>query len=76
MLSGTFDAATPTSWAEHAATGLPNSRLLRFPGVGHTVVSWSECAQSVMLDFLNQPTGGYDTGCLDTLAVPPFDTSK
>jgi pimeloyl-ACP methyl ester carboxylesterase len=74
LLTGTFDAITPPAWAERAAAGLTNGRVVRVPGVGHDVSLWSECGRTVMLNFLQQPEGGYDDGCLDTLTVPPFAT--
>jgi pimeloyl-ACP methyl ester carboxylesterase len=36
LMAGTFDAVTPPSQAEVAASRLPNSRVLRFPGLDTT----------------------------------------
>jgi TAP-like protein len=69
-----IDAVTPPGWAEVAARGLSHGRVVRVPGVGHDVTLWSECGTAVMLGFLDQPAGGYDTSRLDTLTVPPFST--
>jgi pimeloyl-ACP methyl ester carboxylesterase len=71
LLTGTFGAITAITepaWAERAAAGLANGRVVRVPGVGHGVVLWSDCGRTVMLNFLQPPDGGYDTSCLDTLA--------
>ena len=76
LLAGTFDAITPPSWAEVAARGLSNGRVVRVPGAGHDVTLWSECGQLVMLNFLDDPAGSYDTSCLDTLTAPPFTTGS
>lgn len=76
LLSGELDAVTPPSWAEIAATGLPNSQLLRFPGAGHDVMIWSpECAVTVMHNFLDQPGGEWDDSCVASVHTPPFTTS-
>jgi pimeloyl-ACP methyl ester carboxylesterase len=72
LMSGSFDAVTPPSWAGLAAEGLPRSRLLVFPGLGHDVIAASDCGRTIMADFLEQPEGGYDTGCLDRTVIPPF----
>jgi hypothetical protein len=39
------------------------------------VIQWNDCAVPVMLNFLNNPTGDYDTACVNQLAVPPFTTT-
>jgi pimeloyl-ACP methyl ester carboxylesterase len=72
-LSGTFDAITPTAWARMAAETLPNSRIIEFPGDGHGVVNWTDCAATVMVGFLDQPDGGYSTSCVPS-SPPPFDS--
>jgi pimeloyl-ACP methyl ester carboxylesterase len=74
LLAGSFDAITAPGWAEVAARGLTNGRVVRVPGAGHDVTLWSECGQLVMLNFFDDPAGGYDTSCLDTLTPPPFTT--
>jgi pimeloyl-ACP methyl ester carboxylesterase len=76
LLEGSLDAITPSNWAEAAASGLPNSRVLVFPGAAHDVLIWSQdCAVTIMRNFLNQPRGGYDDTCLRSVVVPPFKTS-
>jgi pimeloyl-ACP methyl ester carboxylesterase len=75
LLNGTLDGITPPAWAETAANGLTNSTVLLFPGAGHDVIQWNDCAVPVMLNFLNNPTGDYDTACVNQLAVPPFATT-
>jgi pimeloyl-ACP methyl ester carboxylesterase len=74
LMSGSLDGITPPAWAAVAAEGLPKSRSLVIPGVGHDVIRLSECARTIMVGFLNQPSGGYDTSCVDKLTVPPFTT--
>jgi pimeloyl-ACP methyl ester carboxylesterase len=72
LMTGTFDAITPPAWADLAAQGLTHSTVLRFPGVGHDVISWAECGRTVMVKFLDRPNGGYDTTCVNKLTVPAF----
>jgi pimeloyl-ACP methyl ester carboxylesterase len=75
LLNGALDGITPPAWAESAGTGLTNSKVLVLPGAGHDVIQWNDCAVPVMLAFLDNPTGGYDTECVEQLSTPPFATS-
>ncbi len=75
LLAGSLDAITPPSWAELAASTLPNGRLVTIPGAGHDVMIWSpDCAVPLMQSFLNQPTSP-DDSCIADLTVPPFVTT-
>ncbi len=62
LLTGSLDAITPPGWAGDVAEGLSRARFLEFPGRGHDVVSASEEAQTIVVDFLDRPEGGCDTG--------------
>jgi pimeloyl-ACP methyl ester carboxylesterase len=73
ILSGSFDAVTSLAWGRAAARTLPNSRIVRIPGVGHFVVPESPCAQEVVATFLAQP-GAPNTACLASLRPPVFVT--
>jgi hypothetical protein len=53
---------------------LTNNQVLHFPGAGHDVIQWNNCAVPVMLSFLDDPIGDYDTSCVEQLTVPPFAT--
>jgi pimeloyl-ACP methyl ester carboxylesterase len=66
-MSGTFDAVTSLAWARAAAATLPRARIIRFPGLGHGVVTWSQCGAQVVVGFLNRPGGGYSTRCVAKL---------
>lgn len=72
VLSGTFDSVTPPSWGYIAAQMLPNSTRVTIPGVGHSVVQASACAQDVMASFLSTPTAP-DIACVKTLRPPVFN---
>jgi pimeloyl-ACP methyl ester carboxylesterase len=75
LVSGALDGITPPSFAEDAASTLPNSRQLVFPGAGHAVFSSSpECFATVMANFLDGPVG-FDSSCLGAEKVPEFATS-
>jgi pimeloyl-ACP methyl ester carboxylesterase len=74
ILSGTFDAVTSLAWARDAARTLTRSTIVRIPGVGHSVLPRSECAQSIEASFLADPTSP-STACAARLAPPLFATS-
>ena len=71
LLAGTFDAITQPSQADDAAATLTNSRVVRFPAIGHDVYSQSECGRTVVADFLTRPDS-YDTGCVEAMEIPVF----
>jgi len=60
-------------WAKAAAASLANSRVILFPGVGHSVLYESACAQAVANSFFAKP-GAPDTKCAATLEPPVFTT--
>ena len=72
LLTGTLDAVTPPSQADLAAESLPNGRVVRIAGSGHDVLSRSTCAQRILVEFLDDPTG-YDAGCAAALRPPAFE---
>jgi pimeloyl-ACP methyl ester carboxylesterase len=74
ILSGTFDAITPLTWAREVAKTLTRSTIVRFAGIGHSVLPQSKCAQTIEASFLADPTAP-DTACAAQLAPPPFATS-
>jgi pimeloyl-ACP methyl ester carboxylesterase len=71
LLSGSFDAITPTSWARIAARTLPNSTVADFAGIGHFVTGASPCAQQVLASFLATP-GAPNTACVAAVTPPRF----
>lgn len=53
LVSGAHDVATPRAWAENTRRQLPNSRLLRWQGAGHS--AWqlnNRCATDATVDYL------------------------
>jgi pimeloyl-ACP methyl ester carboxylesterase len=71
LMSGSFDAVTPTSWARIAARSLPNSTDLEFAGIGHFSTLFSPCAQRVFSSFLATPSAP-NTACVAQLRPPRF----
>jgi pimeloyl-ACP methyl ester carboxylesterase len=69
VLAGEFDPLTPPRWAEQAAQGLPDSDVLQFPAVGHTVLNLGACPQSIVADFIANPLEPLDTTCIDELRI-------
>ena len=72
LLAGQYDPITPPAWAYSAARYLSRSTVLEFPGVGHSVLDSGDCAQSIGLAFLNNPTGRLNTTCLERISAPKF----
>ena len=52
VIGTTNDPATPFVWAEALASQLPQGRLLRFEGEGHTAYGDSGCATRIADDYL------------------------
>jgi hypothetical protein len=53
--------------AEVAAEELTHAYVYTFPGEGHSVLSSSECAQAMMLAFLDDPAQAPDASCLEEM---------
>jgi pimeloyl-ACP methyl ester carboxylesterase len=75
-MSGTFDAITSLRWARIVASQLPHARIVRFPGVGHGVITWTQCGADVMVGFLDRPSGGYTTRCAARLPKAELTVEK
>ena len=71
LLAGQFDPVTSPRWAQSAADFLAASYVFEFPGIGHSVVDSTFCAQDIALAFLRNPTAAPDSTCVDTM--PPLD---
>jgi pimeloyl-ACP methyl ester carboxylesterase len=72
LLSGGADPATPPRHADIVAKGLPNSRHLVAPNIGHGV-SAQGCAPEMVARFVRQASfNGIDAACLERLPAPPF----
>ena len=72
VLSGELDPVTPPRWGEAIAQGLPNSRHIVVPGVGHGTSALG-CVPSLIADFIRDGTAAdLDAECVEKLHRPPF----
>ena len=67
LLSGEFDPTVPPQMAEVAAEELTHAHVYTFPGEGHSVLGSSECAQAMMLAFLDDPAQAPAASCLEEM---------
>jgi hypothetical protein len=68
VLAGEFDPVTPPAWSQLAADTLSNSQYVLLTGESHGV-SASDCGNSIIQEFLGDPTGGVDIDCADDRRV-------
>ena len=73
VINGTFDGKTSPMWATYVAKTLRNSTTIIIPGIGHLVTAQSPCAQTVVREFLADPTTSPDTSCVAKVTIPPFN---
>jgi pimeloyl-ACP methyl ester carboxylesterase len=71
LISGSFDAVASLDFAQSVAAGLSRATLISIPGIGHSVIPSSPCAQQVFASFLADPSSP-DTSCVGPLKPPPF----
>ena len=76
ILAGEYDPITPPRWGREVADTLANSVLVELPGVGHGPSSSLECPQTLVREFLNDPTGELNTSCVDELGPPDFQVGE
>ena len=72
ILAGEMDPITPVEWAIEAAPGFPNGHLVRFPGIGHSVIDSDNCGVAVARRFLDRPHGNPALPCVDQLPPVQF----
>lgn len=72
VMSGEYDPITPPTWALQAAETLSQHYYYEVKGVGHGAGRSSECANSIAVAFVNDPTREPDSSCLENLSGPPF----
>jgi pimeloyl-ACP methyl ester carboxylesterase len=76
LLSGGFDPITPPEYAATVASTLNNSFNYVFPDGGHGQMLDGDCADNMILSFLDDPTRAPDSSCIPTASAPDFLTSK
>lgn len=74
LFSGSYDPITPPAWAESAAEGLSTSYSLLFEDGGHGQTN--DCAQTMMLAFLDDPSKRPSTTCLRSHRAPAWDVQR
>lgn len=75
FLSGEADPVTPSSWADKAREGFPNSLALTVPFTGHNTIT-TQCVQGIVNKFLSEDAPlSVDTSCVADTAAPFFFTS-
>jgi pimeloyl-ACP methyl ester carboxylesterase len=74
ILSGSYDAQTPVSWAKSAFVTLPNATFVLLPMTGHGALQYSSCAERIVRTFIDGPGKEIQTACVATLRprfLPP-----
>ncbi len=69
---GDYDPVTPPAWAQEAASTLSHSYFYEFRGVGHAAFASSDCAQTLMTSFIDDPAQTPDGDCVQYLPPPLF----
>lgn len=72
LLSGQFDPITPPEFGAAVAKNLPNSYAYTFSNTGHGAFLSSQCAEAIMLNFLDNPTQSPDAFCLQQESAVTF----
>lgn len=73
VLAGAYDPVTPPAFAARTAATLEGSRMLVFPGLGHTTVFSHPCPARIAEQFWRDPLGPLDTSCRDGMGAPRFE---
>ena len=76
ILNGRFDPITPPDYGAEAAKTLPNSYSFTFPNTGHGAATSSECADNIILDFLDDPGERPEGSCIQNIPPVDFITGK
>lgn len=69
ITTGEYDPIVPPGWGQQAAEELTNSYFFEYPGMGHGA---GDCARSMMITFLLDPSTEPDGACITAMEVPPF----
>lgn len=71
VLAGEFDPVTPSRYAEAIVAQLPNGRLLKLKGQGHSTLGIG-CAPKLFAQFVESADAkSLDSSCLDRVAPAP-----
>ncbi|GEM_PF-405858 len=73
VLTGEFDPVTPPEYGQLVASYLSDSYFFELPGMGHDILVASECARSIIGDFIADPTQAPDASCIAEMKEVAFD---
>lgn len=73
VLTGEFDPVTPPEYGQLVARYLSDSYFFELPGIGHDILGASECARSIIGDFIADPTQLPDASCIAEMPGVVFD---
>lgn len=76
LLSGWFDPITPDTYAKEAASSLSNQYNFVVRTGGHGQAFSNDCADRIIIGFLNNPNTSPDTSCLEEISEPEFYTPE
>jgi pimeloyl-ACP methyl ester carboxylesterase len=69
LLGDKMDPSTPVGWSQQAAQNLENSFFIEIETAGHASSLSLPCPNSIVLDFLDNPTNQPDTSCIADLRL-------
>jgi pimeloyl-ACP methyl ester carboxylesterase len=69
IMSGMFDPITPAHFGTAVGESLDTSYAFTFPNVGHGAIGSSECADDIIINFLDDPAVAPDGSCVADLEV-------
>jgi pimeloyl-ACP methyl ester carboxylesterase len=72
VLTGQFDAFSPTPVAQAAAKSFTRAWVIQVPWQIHDVLGGNGCALTIRNNWLNAPTHPPDTACMAAIKPPPF----
>jgi len=76
VLSGRFDPLTTPDYGHWIAEQLPGSTAVTIENAGHGTIGSSTCVDTIMAQFLDDPSEPVDLGCTDKLSEIDFLTPE
>lgn len=76
IFNGRFDPITPPANGQLVAKTLKNSYVHTFQNTGHGALLASDCALSMAVNFLDDPSQGPNSACVSTAPAIPFILRK
>ncbi len=72
LLYTDLDFQTWPEWTERAAETLTDSHLFFYPSLGHVVAFYDVCPQTMIAEFLDNPSVAPDDGCIAGLPAHAY----